>query len=120
MYINEIEWLDIINKEAILHVINEGKCIRAFSCPCNYKIGDVLAEPLECIDIENVIIYDDKEDIEKLEGTFDYILRGRLLNKDYGIFRVYGFDIHINSEKIPKDILEGEYIQFVTSRIDVW
>lgn len=55
-----------------------------------------------------------------MEGTFKYRLKGRLKDIQKGIFEVYGFDLHIDEEKIPGDIKNGMCIQFVTSRIDIW
>lgn len=121
MYIKKIEWLDKEGKEAILKVVNETKSLMCFSCPCSYNVGDVLTEPLECLDSHAIVSCETEENcIEKMEGTFKYRLKGRLKDIQKGIFEVYGFDLHIDEEKIPGDIKNGMCIQFVTSRIDIW
>lgn len=37
-----------------------------------------------------------------------------------GIVEVKGFKLHIDEDKIPKDMSNGIYIQFEVSRIDIW
>ena len=121
MYIEEIKWIDRENKEAILKVANDTQSLICFSCPCSYNVGNVLSDPLECLDTDDIILCEFEEDyIEKTDKGFGYKLKGKLKDLQEGIVDIYGFDIHINREKIPGDIQEGMYIQFVVSRIDVW
>lgn len=81
MHIEEIEWLDKAEKEAILKVVSERKCLMCFSCPCFYNIGEVLTEPLECLDTDNIVVCATQENsIEKMEGVFKYKLKGKLKN----------------------------------------
>lgn len=121
MYIEEIEWLDKEGKEAILKVVNDTQSLMCFSCPCFYNIGDVLTDPLECLDTDDIVLCEINENcIEKMEGEFKYKLKGKLKDIHNGIMDVYGFNIHIDKEKIPSDITNGTYVWFVASRIDVW
>ena len=48
MYIKEIDWLDKVSKEAIVEVAEGIERLVCFSCPCLYKLNDMLREPLEC------------------------------------------------------------------------
>lgn len=121
MYIEGIEWLDKEGKEAILKVVKDARSLMCFSCPCSYNIGDVLTDPLECLDADDIVLCETRENsIEKLEGVFKYKLKGKLKDIQNGIIEVYGFDIHIDEEKIPGDMANGMYVQFVASRIDIW
>lgn len=121
MYIKEIKWLDQESKEAMLTVASDGHSLTCFSHPCSYKIGDVLTEPLECLDTDDVILCEKpEEDIEKLGKIFNYRICGRIKSKDESILEVYGFNLHLDKNKIPNDINEGAYIQFLSSRIDIW
>ena len=121
MYIGEIEWLDKEGKEAILKVVSEKENLMCFSCPCSYNIGEVLTEPLECLDTDTIVVCETQENsIEKMEGTFKYRLKGKLKDTQNGIVEVCGFNLHIDEEMIPKDMANGMYVQFVTSRIDIW
>lgn len=55
-----------------------------------------------------------------MEGKFEYKLRGELIDRQKGIVEVKGFHLHIDEDKIPKDISNGMCIQFEVSRIDIW
>lgn len=121
MHIEGINWLDIGGEEAVLKVVGDEDCLICFACPCPYNVGDVLVEPLECLDTDNIIICETKDNnIEKMEGEFKYKIRGRLKNMQKGIVEVKGFKLHIDEDKIPKDMSNGIYIQFEVSRIDIW
>lgn len=121
MYIKKIEWLNKEIKEAVLKVVNNRESLSCFSCPCSYCIGDVLTEPLECLDTDDVVRCDEKKaTIEKMDGIFKYRLQGQLIDAERGIMDVDGFVIHIDSQKIPNDIRNGMYIRMITSRIDIW
>ena len=56
MHIEKIEWLNEEGKEAILKVVNDTKNLVCFSCPCFYNIGDVITEPLECLDTNDIVL----------------------------------------------------------------
>ncbi len=62
----------------------------------------------------------EKNDIEKIEGVFKYRIKGKLRDEENGIIEVYGFDLHIDEGKIPGDIENETYVQFIVSRIDIW
>lgn len=121
MRIEEIKWLDKGEKEAVLKVVSDENCLMCFSCPCVYNVGDILAAPLECLSTDNIIMCEAKESaIEKMDDEFKYKLIGELKNIQNGIVEVKGFNLHIDEEKIPKDMSNGVYIQFEVSRIDIW
>lgn len=121
MHITKIDWLDKEIKEAVVKVTNKKGSLICFSCPCSNSIGDVLTEPLECLDADDIVCSDEKKDIiEKMDGMFQYRLQGQLRDSKRGIIDVCGFVIHIASPKIPNDIRDGMYVQIITSRIDIW
>ena len=47
-------------------------------------------------------------------------LKGQVKDKSKGLIDVYGFIIHINEQGIPNDIENGMFVEFITSRIDLW
>ena len=103
MHIEEINWLDIGEEEAVLKVVSDADCLICFSCPCSYNVGDVLVEPLECLDTENIILCERTENIiEKMEGEFKYKLRGELKNMEKGIVEVRGLRYILMKTKSPK------------------
>ena len=121
MYIEEIDWLDLGQEEATLKVVSASDSLICFSCPCLHNVDDILVEPLECLDTDNIIVCETKENsIEKMDGEFRYKLRGELKDIQNGIVEVKDFKLHIDEEKIPKDISNGTCIQLEVSRIDVW
>ena len=120
MYIKRIEWLDEENKEAILEVFNNNKTLICFSHPCNYNLNDEIKEPLHCLDSYDIVYCEDKQiRIEKINEPFEYKLLGKVVNVEEGIIKIDDFILCIDSNRIPKDIMNGDYIQFITSRIDV-
>ena len=121
MYIKEIKWLDKEEKEAILKVESEKKSLICFSHPCFNSVGDILTEPLECLNVGNIVFCETgKDSIEKLDGTFKYKMIGKLKDAKNGIIEVCGFNLHIDEKKIPGDMINGMQIQFVVPRVDIW
>lgn len=113
--------MDKDGKEVIIKVVSENECLECFSCPCSHSIGDILNAPLECLDVDNIMLCDKQGNIiEKMDGTFKYKLKGKLKDIQNGIIEVSGFDLHIDEDRIPRDMVNGMYIQFVISRIDIW
>ena len=111
----------IEGEEAVLKVVRDTDCLVCFSCPCSCNVGDVLTEPLECLNTDNIILCETKDNIiEKIEGEFKYKLSGKLIDMQNGIVEVKGFNLHIDEDKIPKDMSNGMCIQFEVSRIDIW
>ena len=55
MCIEEINWLDTGGEEAVLKVVSDTDCLECFSCPCSCDVGDVLTEPLECLNTNNIM-----------------------------------------------------------------
>ena len=121
MYIKSIEWIDSINKEAILGISDNKDVITCFSHPCNYSIGQIVTEPLECLDTIDIAI--STTPIFKMERKgieFNYKLIGKVIDVGKGIVIIEYFILHIDENIIPKDIKNNDYIEFSTSRIDVW
>jgi len=52
--------------------------------------------------------------------NISYKLKGQVKDKSKGLIDVYGFIIHINEQGIPNDIENGMFVEFITSRIDLW
>lgn len=113
--------MDEKNKEAVLKIAANTESIICYSYPCTYNVGDILLEPLECLDIEKIVLYDtNRSCIEKLDESFKYKFVGMINDIKQGLISVYEFEIHIDEEKIPKDLKNGMYIQFTVPRVDVW
>lgn len=121
MHRQEIKWMDKENREAILKISDNMEIPQCFSFPCRYSVGDILVEPLESLDVEDIVFHLKKENcIKEMDGIFKYKLVGVMKNIEKGIISVYGFDIHIDQEKIPVDIENGMYVECIVPRIDIW
>lgn len=71
MYVKKIDWLDEVSKEAIVEVAEGIERLVCFSCPCLYKLNDMLREPLECLDTQDIVSCSTVgSDIKKLEKIF--------------------------------------------------
>ena len=76
MYVKKIDWLDEVSKEAIVEVAEGIERLVCFSCPCLYKLNDMLREPLECLDTQDIVSCSTVgSDIKKLEKKFSYKLK---------------------------------------------
>ena len=73
MYVKKIDSLDEVSKEAIVEVAEGIERLVCFSCPCLYKLNDMLREPLECLDTQDIVSCSTVgSDIKKLEKKFSY------------------------------------------------
>ena len=71
MYVKKIDWLDEVSKEANVEVAEGIERLVCFSCPCLYKLNDMLREPLECLDTQDIVSCSTVgSDIKKLEKIF--------------------------------------------------
>ena len=55
MYVKKIDWLDEVSKEAIVEVAEGIERLVCFSCPCLYKLNDMLREPLYCMERQQTV-----------------------------------------------------------------
>ena len=121
MYIKSIEWRDKDAREAILTVSDGIQELVCFCHPCFYHINDTVSEPLKCLDVKDIIVSRANiYDIKSKTGTLNYKLMGELINAQAGLIKVYSFYLHIDEKKLPKDLIDGNHVQFTVSRIDVW
>lgn len=73
MYVKKIDWLDEVSKEAIVEVAEGIERLVCFSCPCLYKLNDMLREPLECLDTQDIVSCSTVgSDIKKLHEKQSY------------------------------------------------
>ena len=73
MYVKKIDWLDEVSKEGIVEVAEGIERLVCFSCPCLYKLNDMLREPLECLDTQDIVSCSTVgSDIKKLHEKQSY------------------------------------------------
>ena len=111
MHIEEINWLDIGEEEAVLKVVSDADCLICFSCPCSYNVGDVLVEPLECLDTENIIL------CERTENIIEKMVEGRL-NKNLKEMCLVDQEFIKNpDETVAKFLGEGKVLNMVRFQV---
>ena len=116
-----IRWINEAAKEAEVSVSNGKSIILCFSQPFNYHINDVLTLPIYCYDVR--IISKSIEagfEIVKLGQPFDYHLKGKLVNHEDKIVDLDGYQISLDDADLPGDINNGDTIEFVASRLDIY
>lgn len=114
------EWKPPGSDEAIVILMSGDFIIGAFSHPYSMSVGDIVSEPLHiysCLSIRRsshtqVSI---RRSGESLEHELTAILRSRA----EGIISV-GDILFCLEDAIPADIAEGELIDVICSRIDIW
>ena len=105
MYIEEIKWIDRENKEAILKVANDTQSLICFSCPCSYNVGNVLSDPLECLDTDDIILCEFEEDYIEKFGYYLYDMENPDFNVD--IIHIKYSDYKVVDNIFDKNQREG-------------
>ena len=120
MYIKSIHWLDKICQEAEVEVSDSEYDITCFSQPCKYLEKQNINEPLECINVKNIMLAsEDIFKVKKIDNRYGYMICGKLIN-DFGLIQIGSIILHIDESIIPKDIVVNNYVIFYTDRIDLW
>lgn len=123
MKIIEINEYNKAANEAAVKVTDGVYTVECFSHPCTLKTGMEWDDPLECLnfrdDIDGIYVYDSEERLSKI-GVFSYEIVGKLTDHNKGIVTVGDLRFHIEANRIPKGIQEGQYICFTADRIDIY
>lgn len=123
MYIKSIFWLDRESREAEVTVSDGHVSLLCFSHPCNKDINDNLSEPIHCLDAKNIVLAlnNEAEGYEKDENDyFASSICGKLIDKKNQIVLLGAIKLCLDNADMPGDILEGSYISFRASRLDVF
>ncbi len=119
MIIESISWLSEEAKEAKL-VITDGKykCI-AFSHPCDFQVNEILKWPLRAIDCINVMrSYEHTINITPTKKNgLGHKGVGRIIHVQTKLLAVGEILILLNN--LPKDIIDGDFVEFECVRLDV-
>ena len=121
MYIQKIKWINRSILEAEL-VVTDGKySVLCFAYPCEYSVGDPVRDFLECLSVTEIQTSNTKTpQIIHKDGGFQYTICGCLTDASKGIIQVGKLVLHIQANRIPKDISNGQFIQFSVQRIDLY
>lgn len=119
--IKNINWISEESLEAEVTITDGQFELLCFSHPFTKKKGEQIVEPLYVLDTYDATRLDSLNfRVEKLEGTFDYLIEGKLINKELGLIKLGNITIEIDSPFIPKDLRDGDYISFKCNRLDIY
>ena len=118
MFIKEIKDYYKAGAEADIIVSDDELEILCYAQPFSGKYNvDFVLCPLDYSDI--MTASKNEYLVEKLNtGFYDYFLRGKLLDVEKGLVQVGGITLQ-GLRYMPKDIRQGEYIEFSVARIDL-
>ncbi|MEO7162909.1 MAG: hypothetical protein ABI041_08315, partial [Bdellovibrionia bacterium] len=105
-------------KEAILTLSTGKNNFEVFSHPCPFKEGDIISSPLSSFDTENIMRTPPQETyIISTGDAFENKIVAKVIDVKIPLVCVGNIAIELGS-RLPGDILEGEYIEFTSGRLD--
>ncbi|MEI6090340.1 MAG: hypothetical protein WCR42_07815 [bacterium] len=120
MIIESFEWLSLEAEEAEVIVSDGTYKIVCFSQPFRYEVGEMLEEPLEVLDIENLHLSSNVfVGAERINESFEYHISAKVIDKAEGIVQIGKIFISIDNFLL-KYIDNNEIVDFSTSRIDIY
>lgn len=120
MIIKSINWINKNAQEAEVIVTDNSFELMCFSHPFTKCLNQELQAPIYCFDANNIVLaFEKKPYAVKKSDAYDYFIRGKLANKDKKIVLLGSIELYLDNSYIPKDIDEGEYIEFDVSRLDL-
>lgn len=121
MIIKDIKWVSEEALEAEVIVTDGHFELLCFSQPFKKNKGDQLSEPIYALDPYEILKLETKSSItKKLNGTYDYLIEGKLINKESGHVRIGDLIIEIDGHFIPRDIIDDNNISFKCTRLDIY
>ncbi|MCF8020185.1 MAG: hypothetical protein K9L62_12380 [Vallitaleaceae bacterium] len=116
-----VKWINAAAKEAEVTISNGHSEIVCFSQPFNLSESDELVQPLFCLNVHNILKSNsDCFAVEKQGESFGFFLRGRIINLNEKIVDVEGYLISLDEADFPGDLIEGDFIEFMVSRLDIY
>ncbi|MGT2911559.1 hypothetical protein ACVR1I_07595 [Streptococcus cameli] len=117
--IKEITWINEEIREADVVVTDGTYEIVCFSHPFFQRKGEEVSGTLSVFEPYSLIRSNITRYVAKHLGNGKYFFIACLLDKKEGTVQIGKIQIH-DIEGIPEEIKDGEYIQFVAPRVDLW
>lgn len=118
--VEKINWIDKEEREADVTITDGIYSVLCFSHPCNQNEKDIFNNLIYCFDAYDIVkSFECNPAIIKKSGFYEYMLSGELKSKEDKIVKIGELQIDISDGDIPKDINEGDYIEFQVMRLDV-
>lgn len=119
LIIKEIAWINKEIGEADVVVTDGTYEIICFAHPFSQKKGEEVRGILSIFEHFSLTRSNITEYVTKHLGNGKYFFVASLLDKTKGIVQIGQIHIH-DIEGVPEEIAEGEYVQFIAPRIDLW
>ncbi len=121
MIIKEINWISEEALEAEVTITDGQFELLCFSHPFKKEKGEQLSEPLYALDPNEIVRSESPSlRIEKLNNAFDYLIEGKLIDKESGHVKLGNIVIEIDSHFIPGDFKDDDNISFKCNRLDIY
>lgn len=119
--VNELLKYDEFSQETDV-VLSDGEfTLVCFAHPCNLVKGQVFNDDVYVLNAEGIYkSATERSIINKLESHYSYHLSGKVIDIAKQIVQVGEFKICLGGEGIPKDIKEGDFIEFDAYRLDLY
>jgi len=114
------EWLSEPSKEAVVTLQSEDLFVAAFSHPYTMSLGDTVSDPLHVFDPLSVVRSDTHEpSITRQSDSLAHELTAKIEDREKGLISAGGFKFEVE-EPLPSDLCDGEMVNIVCRRIDLW
>jgi hypothetical protein len=118
MIVHSIEWLSQDAQEAVVTIVDGNVELVCFSQPFRTALGSKLTERIHGFDASEVMRARTSMALYEKTGMWSYFLRGQYMGN--GAVLIETVSVYINEALIPKDIINGEFVEFFVSRLDLY
>lgn len=120
IWIEKVNWLDKDNGEAYIYLTDGIYRVVCFSSSFYEDVELKFNGTIYSYEAENVYKkFDEKCEIRNNDDGI-YHLEGKMVDRENKIVRIGEFLISLSDSQIDKDILLNDYIEFETSRLDIY
>lgn len=120
IWIEKVNWLDKDNGEAYIYLTDGIYIVVCFSSSFYEDVELEFNGTIYSYEAENMYKkFDEKCEIRKKDDGI-YHLEGKMVDRENKIVRIGEFLISLSDSQIDKDILLNDYLEFETSRLDVY
>jgi hypothetical protein len=116
----KVDWVDESRYDASVTISDDVYSVVCFSSPFTFKENELFKGKLYAFNAEKIYrSYEEDPIIMKGEEFYEYIVRGRL-EKETSTVHIGELLIDVSDAFIPKDILDGEMIEFKVDRLNLY
>ena len=113
-------WRSDQSGEAVVIIEAQNFSVAAFSHPYNHRIGEIISRPLQIFSATGVSkSKSTKACIRRQKDGLGHEITATLADKSKGLLAVGSFLFQLD-ESLPGDICDGDFVNLVCNRIDLW